>query len=196
MVMRRHQIWTNNQAREVKDYCKADLKRYILEQTIFRLAIPAFFRFRCNNQGLFAIGTHNLFLHVFVVLVSIMEDYLSEEDHILPEQFFKTFQEVKTQNCQCIMLSPTKKDREILLILWGGGWKSENGIYSTMLKLSGAVHSSLAKISIFNCVSTTFNVAMAAAQSHACVTKFFYITAHFSHFLDKIDHFQVLSTLA
>ena len=30
----------------MKDYCKADSQRYILKQTIFRLAIPAFFRFR------------------------------------------------------------------------------------------------------------------------------------------------------
>ena len=40
-----------------------------------------------NNKRLFANGKHFGYLFVFVVLVSIMEDYLSAEDHILLAQF-------------------------------------------------------------------------------------------------------------
>ena len=62
---------------------------------------------------------------------------------------------VVTHNCQFVILSPTKKDQEILLTHF------EKGIYSMILKLSEAVHSSLAEVLIFNCVSITFTVAIA-----------------------------------
>ena len=38
-------------------------------------------------RGYLPIDTHFGYLFVFVVLVSIMEDYLSMEDHIMATQF-------------------------------------------------------------------------------------------------------------
>ena len=38
-------------------------------------------------RGYLPIVTHFGYLFVFAVLVSIMEDYLSAEDHVLPAQF-------------------------------------------------------------------------------------------------------------
>ena len=57
---------------------------------------------------------------MFVLLVSIMEDYLSAEDHILPVHT------VLTRNCQFVILSSTNKDREILLTL--EGLREEGGV--------------------------------------------------------------------
>ena len=44
-------------------------------------------RFGLRIRYYLPIVTHFSYLFVFVVLVSIMEDYLSAEDHILPAQF-------------------------------------------------------------------------------------------------------------
>ena len=64
---------------------------------------------------------------------------------------------VLTRNCQFVILSPTKKDQRNHLNLEGWGVVE----FLRTLKLSGAVHLSLADILLFNCVSTTFNVVIA-----------------------------------
>ena len=72
-------------------------------------------------RGYLPIVTHFGYLFVFVVLVSIMEDYLPAEDHVLPAQFYLEIANLLFD----LILSPTKNDQEILLTLegWGGGWK-------------------------------------------------------------------------
>ena len=61
------------------------------------------------------IVAHFGYLFVFIVLVSIMEDCLSAEDHILPAQF-------QLEIANFVILSPTKNDLEILLTPEGGRW--------------------------------------------------------------------------
>ena len=63
-------------------------------------------------RGYLPISTQFGYLFAFVVSVSIMEDYLPAEDHILLPQF-------KLKIVNFVILSPAKVDQEILLTLEG-----------------------------------------------------------------------------